>query len=251
MLPATGASSTRSGKEDGQDVQDTVQLTSTVDIKELDSLGYWSKRFSVLCGARLFVFTTSKPSGKLSYVVDLSGSSITEYRSKRRLHCLQIVSPRKQVALSFDTRFNMSKWIERASKVHAVTPCLTSCHISPPQQVVSSHPLEVNLSGCSLERLPKYFFLNAHMTAINLSHNFMVEAIKEADDDNDSSSLIEQDIGWIDDLALFHNLTSLSLSNNELDQFPVSLCRISTLEELDLSCNEIEVIPQEIQYLTK
>ena len=89
------------------------------------------------------------------------------------------------------------------------------------------------------------------MTAINLSHNFMVEAIKEADDDKDSRDVIEQGIGWIDDLALFRNLTSLSLSNNDLDQFPVSLCNIASLEELDLSCNSIEVVPQEIQYLTK
>ncbi|KAL5466748.1 hypothetical protein EMCRGX_G030897 [Ephydatia muelleri] len=176
------------GKEYGQNVQDTIQLTCTINIKELDTLSYWSKRFSVLCGARLFVFSTSKSSGKLSYVVDLSGSTIAEYSSKKYLFCLKIMSPRKQIALAFDTRFNMSRWIERAS------------------QVVSSHPLEINVSGCSLQKLPKYFFLNAHMTAINLSHNFM---------------------------------------------FPVSLCRISTLEELDLSCNSIEVVPQEIQYLSK
>ena len=89
------------------------------------------------------------------------------------------------------------------------------------------------------------------MTAINLSHNFMVEAIEEAKRESDGRELIEQDIGWIDDLSLFHNLASLSLSNNDFYQFPVSLCRISTLEELDLSCNSIEVVPQEIQYLSK
>lgn len=221
------------GKEDGHDIQDTIQLTCTVNIKELDTISYWSRRFSVLCGARLFVFSTSKPSGKLSYVVDLSGSTITEYRSKKYLYSLKIVSPRKQVALAFDTRFDMSKWIERAAKV------------------VLSHPLEINLSGCSLQKLPKYFFLNAHMTAINLSHNYMVEAIKEAEGDRDAQELIEQDIGWIDDLSLFRNLTSLSLSKNELDQFPISICHISLLEELDLSCNSIEFIPQEVQYLSR
>ena len=37
-------------------------------------------------------------------------------------------------------------------------------------------------------------------------------------------------IGWINDLAYFHHLVSLSLSDNQLDQFPVSLCAVQTLQ---------------------
>ena len=58
-------------------------------------------------------------------------------------------------------------------------------------------------------------------------------------------------IGWISDLAIFHHLVSLSLSDNDLDQFPISLCGIPTLQELDLSRNRIQVIPSEIQLLEK
>ena len=37
-------------------------------------------------------------------------------------------------------------------------------------------------------------------------------------------------IGWINDLAHFRHLVSLSLSDNQLDQFPVSLCTLSSLQ---------------------
>lgn len=37
-------------------------------------------------------------------------------------------------------------------------------------------------------------------------------------------------IGWINDLSYFHHLVSLSLSDNQLDQFPVSLCAVKTLQ---------------------
>ena len=40
-------------------------------------------------------------------------------------------------------------------------------------------------------------------------------------------------IGWINDLAHFHHLVSLSLSDNHLDQFPVSLCAVHTLQVCD------------------
>ncbi len=41
-------------------------------------------------------------------------------------------------------------------------------------QVVTKHPLEANLTGHSLERLPKYYFLNYNLVAMNLAHNFMI-----------------------------------------------------------------------------
>ena len=56
-------------------------------------------------------------------------------------------------------------------------------------------------------------------------------------------------IGWISDLAIFHHLVSLSLSDNDLGYFPVSLCAVSTLQELDLSCNKISLISSASQNL--
>ena len=58
-------------------------------------------------------------------------------------------------------------------------------------------------------------------------------------------------IGWIADLYLFRHLVSLSLSDNCLDQFPLSLCNLKTLQELDISSNNLRGVPQEIQNLTK
>ena len=40
-------------------------------------------------------------------------------------------------------------------------------------QVLSRHPLEANLAGFSLETLPKYYFLNYNLVAMNLAHNYM------------------------------------------------------------------------------
>ena len=58
-------------------------------------------------------------------------------------------------------------------------------------------------------------------------------------------------LGWITDLYLFRHLVSLSLSDNCLEQFPLSLCSLKTLQELDISSNNLKSVPQEIQNLTK
>ena len=55
--------------------------------------------------------------------------------------------------------------------------------------------------------------------------------------------------GWIDDLHHFSRLRILSLSDNGLVYFPVSVCEIKTLTELDLSCNAIHTIPEEIKQM--
>ena len=102
---------------------------------------------------------------------------------------------------------------------------------------MAKNPLEVNLSRCSLEKVPKYLFLNQELAAVNLSHNRLREM---AEDDPEPS-------GCINDLHRFSSLKVLSLANNALSYFPESLCNILTLRELDLSCNQIRVVPQEIQ----
>ena len=58
-------------------------------------------------------------------------------------------------------------------------------------------------------------------------------------------------LGWIADLYIFRHLVSLSLSDNCLDQFPLSLCSLKTLQELDISSNNLRSVPHEIQNLTK
>lgn len=44
-------------------------------------------------------------------------------------------------------------------------------------------------------------------------------------------------IGFLDDLRKFSHLNFLTLSDNELSAFPLSICNISTLRELNLSRN--------------
>ncbi len=62
---------------------------------------------------------------------------------------------------------------------------------------------------------------------------------------------LRRTIGWIDDIVIFQRLLSLSLSDNGLEEFPLALCNLANIQELDISCNRIKIIPQEIKHLTK
>ena len=106
------------------------------------------------------------------------------------------------------------------------------------------HPLEVNLSRCSLDQVPQYLFLNKDLAALNLSHNFMYEV-------EDALPGRPKELGFINDLHHFRSLKILSLSDNKLFHFPPSVCSIPTLTELDLSCNRIAAVPKEIKNLKK
>lgn len=85
-----------------------------------------------------------------------------------------------------------------------------------------------------------------------LTQTYAHHCTKESFEQSDGALLGGQrTIGWINDLAIFRHLVSLSLSDNDLSQFPISLCAIPTLKELDLSRNKIQVVPPEIQLLEK
>lgn len=49
----------------------------------------------------------------------------------------------------------------------------------------------------------------------------------------------------------FSQLKSLNLSHNRLGEFPLSLCEISTLTELNVSCNGLHCLPTQIGKLLK
>ena len=65
------------------------------------------------------------------------------------------------------------------------------------------------------------------------------------------ASVSPQPEGWINDIHKFSHLRILSLSDNHLVHFPISVCNIFTLVELDVSCNKIKVIPPDIQRLRR
>lgn len=52
-------------------------------------------------------------------------------------------------------------------------------------------------------------------------------------------------------LFRFSQLKGLNLSHNKLGLFPVLLCEISTLTELNLSCNGFHDLPSQIGNLLK
>lgn len=90
--------------------------------------------------------------------------------------------------------------------------------------------------------MPKYLFLNRDLGALNLSHNYLLESME-------GGVLSPKPEGWINDLIKFKQLRILSLSDNNLTKFPTSVCSIVTLSELDLSCNQIKAVPEEIRGL--
>ena len=145
------------------------------------------------------------------------------------------LSPPPCLSLTLSLFFSLS--VSPLSLSPSLTPSLCL-------QVVTKHPLEADLSRYSLNCLPKYLFLNKNLAALNLSHNFMLERVEDA-------TVSPQPEGWINDIYRFANLKILSLSDNNLVHFPVPVCNIVTLLELDLSCNRIRVIPQDIQKLKK
>lgn len=49
----------------------------------------------------------------------------------------------------------------------------------------------------------------------------------------------------------FSRLRSLNLSNNHLSQFPLAICDIPTLTEVNLSCNYLVSVPFSVGAMTK
>lgn len=52
-------------------------------------------------------------------------------------------------------------------------------------------------------------------------------------------------------LFRFSRLRSLNLSNNHLRHFPLAICDISTLMEVNLSCNYLSSVPSSVGAMTK
>uniref|UniRef100_A0A8C4HZ41 protein-serine/threonine phosphatase n=1 Tax=Dicentrarchus labrax TaxID=13489 RepID=A0A8C4HZ41_DICLA len=89
-------------------------------------------------------------------------------------------------------------------------------------KMVSQRINSVDLSCCSLEQLPPNLFYSQDLTHLNLKHNFL-----PAD-------------------QRFSRLRSLNLSNNHLGQFPLAICDIPTLTEVNLSCNYLASVPSSV-----
>uniref|UniRef100_A0A8C7NHG4 protein-serine/threonine phosphatase n=1 Tax=Oncorhynchus mykiss TaxID=8022 RepID=A0A8C7NHG4_ONCMY len=93
-------------------------------------------------------------------------------------------------------------------------------------KMVSQRINSVDLSCCSLEQLPPNLFYSQDLTHLNLKHNFLPTDHR------------------------LHQLQSLNLSNNQLGQFPMAICDISTLTEVNLSCNYLTNVDQAVGSMT-
>uniref|UniRef100_A0A673Z1M6 protein-serine/threonine phosphatase n=1 Tax=Salmo trutta TaxID=8032 RepID=A0A673Z1M6_SALTR len=93
-------------------------------------------------------------------------------------------------------------------------------------KMVSQRINSVDLSCCSLEQLPPNLFYSQDLTHLNLKHNFLPTDHR------------------------LHQLQSLNLSNNQLGQFPVAICDIPTLTEVNLSCNYLTNVGQAVGSMT-
>uniref|UniRef100_A0AAY5KE07 protein-serine/threonine phosphatase n=1 Tax=Esox lucius TaxID=8010 RepID=A0AAY5KE07_ESOLU len=93
-------------------------------------------------------------------------------------------------------------------------------------KMVSQRINSVDLSCCSLEQLPPNLFYSQDLTHLNLKHNFLPTDHR------------------------FSGLRSLNLSNNQLGQFPLAICDILTLTEVNLSCNYLTNVDQAVGSMT-
>ena len=100
----------------------------------------------------------------------------------------------------------------------------------------------VHLNACGLEEIPKYLFLDTSIHTLHLTKNYLIDK---------SASLDQSGHAWLTDLKAFTNLTQLSLRDNKLESFPISICSLKSLTDLNISSNRIKEIPPEIGHLER
>ncbi|XP_033753992.1 PH domain leucine-rich repeat-containing protein phosphatase 2-like isoform X2 [Pecten maximus] len=201
------------------------QLSAYAMVRKGKLLHQWVRRLCVVSGTRLQIYRDKNKNSKPT-VVQLAKGTVEEVQVKGHELCLKLTSTLqgdRSVYLAFADDNTYSKWLRKTKKATAKLPS------------------KADLSNCHLEFLPETVFINEDLSILNLRHN----ALKERP--------IEEDIytiGWLDDLPRFSNLRSLNLADNDLQCFPISVCKMKTLTELNVASNKISEIPSEISDLT-
>ncbi|KAF5898874.1 PH domain leucine-rich repeat protein phosphatase 1-like, partial [Clarias magur] len=195
-----------------------VQLSGTYNVRKGKlqlPVNRWSRRHVILCGTCLMVSSIKASHAGKMHILPLIGGKVEEV--KKHSHCLAFSSagPQSQTYyISFDSFTEHLRWHRHAAKM------------------VSQRISSVDLSCCSLEKLPPNLLYSHDLTHLNLKHNFL-----PAD-------------GSLQQLQRFSRLRSLNLSNNQLGTFPLALSSISTLTELNLSCNCISDLHPSVGNMT-
>ena len=108
---------------------------------------------------------------------------------------------------------------------------------------LSARPFKtVYLNACGLEEIPQYLLLDPTIHTLHLTKNYLVDK---------SASLEPSDHNWLGNIQIFTYLTSLSLRDNKLESFPIAVCYLKSLTELNLSCNSIKEVPSDIGHLQR
>jgi hypothetical protein len=214
------------GLEVGEGIEDQIQLSGTLRVKESGFVSLWAKRFCVLIGSKIVMFSSATGKGKPSGSTVIYGCTVEEYRSKKWGYGIRILNPQrtKPLCLAFSSISEQAKWLKRL------------------QKAVSKHPNEGNFSGFSLARIPAVLFHDKDLSSVNFANNFLRE--------RPSDSKSQGNMGFLNELKSFPRLNVLSLAGNNLRSFPLSVCRVSSLTELDLSSNQLKSIGSEICLLS-
>uniref|UniRef100_A0A3B4VB08 PH domain and leucine rich repeat protein phosphatase 1 n=1 Tax=Seriola dumerili TaxID=41447 RepID=A0A3B4VB08_SERDU len=206
------------GKPQSIESSERVQLSGTYNVRKGKlqlPVNRWTRRQVILCGTCLIVSSVKESQTGKMHILPLIGGKVEEV--KKHNHCLAFSSagPQSQTYyVSFDSFTEHLRWHRHAAKM------------------VSQRINSVDLSCCSLEQLPPNLFYSHDLTHLNLKHNFLP-----------ADQRLQQ-------LQRFSRLRSLNLSNNHLGQFPLAICDIPTLTEVNLSCNYLASVPSSVGAMT-
>uniref|UniRef100_A0A8C1BHI8 protein-serine/threonine phosphatase n=1 Tax=Cyprinus carpio carpio TaxID=630221 RepID=A0A8C1BHI8_CYPCA len=200
------------GKPHSIENSERIQLSGTYNVRKGKlqlPVNRWSRRQVILCGTCLMVSSVKASHTGKMHILPLIGGKVEEV--KKHSHCLAFSSagPQSQTYyISFDSFTERLRWHRQAAKV------------------VSQRISSVDLSCCSLEKLPPNLLYSQDLTHLNLKHNFL-----PADQ--------------------FSRLRSLNLSHNHLGSFPLPICSISSLTEVNLSCNRLTSVPPDVASMSQ
>uniref|UniRef100_A0A8C7S3Q9 PH domain leucine-rich repeat-containing protein phosphatase 2 n=1 Tax=Oncorhynchus mykiss TaxID=8022 RepID=A0A8C7S3Q9_ONCMY len=206
------------GKPHSIESSERVQLSGTYNVRKGKlqlPVNRWTRRQVILCGTCLIVSSVKDSHTGKMHILPLIGGKVEEV--KKHSHCLAFSSagPQSQTYyVSFDSFTEHLRWHRHAAKM------------------VSQRINSVDLSCCSLEQLPPNLFYSQDLTHLNLKHNFLPTDHR------------------LHQLQRFSRLRSLNLSNNQLGQFPMAICDIPTLTEVNLSCNYLANVGQAVGSMT-
>ncbi|XP_066572616.1 PH domain leucine-rich repeat-containing protein phosphatase 1 [Amia ocellicauda] len=199
------------GKPHSIESSERIQLSGTFNVRKGKMqlpVNRWTRRQVILCGTCLIVSSVKDSQTGKMHILPLIGGKVEEM--KKHNHCLAFSSsgPQSQTYyVCFENFTEHLRWQRQASKI------------------VSQRISSVDLSCCSLEHLPANLFYSQDLTHLNLKQNFLRPGLGPA---------AGRGLG---ELQRFSKLRSLNLSNNHLRDFPVAICDIPTLTEVNLSCN--------------